>query len=145
MTLYISYTPKVPTILPACIDSLTTWLSSIPPPAFAGTLNDLRIIIEGPVQHLFLRELGSEALANLAQALLPDAYPALAAFRAVHHRWTAIPPEDSSSALSEEEAVGSIAQALTPLREAGVRVDVETILNSSEMTRMYGGPASAFF
>lgn len=145
MTLYISYTPKAPKILPACIDSLTTWLSSIPPPAFAGTLKDLRIIIEGPVQHLFLGSLGSEALANLALALLPDAYPALAAFQAVHHRWTAIPPEDSSSALSEEEAAGSIAQALTPLREAGVRVDVETIPSSSEMTHAYGGPVSAFF
>lgn len=145
MTLYISYTPKAPKILPACIDSLTTWLSSTPLPAFAGTLKDFRLIIEGPVQHLFLGSLGSEALANLAQALLPDAYPTLAAFRAVHHRWTAIPPEDPSSALSEGEAVESIAQALNLLREAGVQVDVETILSSSEMSHMYGGPASAFF
>ncbi|OJT10873.1 hypothetical protein TRAPUB_12606 [Trametes pubescens] len=143
MTLYISYWTRAPKVLPACIASLTTWLSSDPLPAFARVLEDLRIVIEGPVQDLFLGSIGSEALSNVALALLPSAYPALAAFRVVHHRWQTI-PETLSGALSEEEVAGSIAQALAPLREARVRVDVGTTMMPSEMFHTYGGPADAF-
>lgn len=143
MTLFICHGPKIFVLMPICITSLATWLSSRPLPAFARTLESLHIIGEGAVRDLYLGpgSLGSNAFANLALALLPGAYPALTAFRVTHHRWHSR-PQSPVAALSENEEVESISQELAPLREAGVRVDVETVPMSSEMDR--GSAASAY-